>query len=239
MGQGSRQEVKARIKKGEVSVDGSVVKKPETQVTEASEVRVSGQQIRYQKYRYYMLNKPAGVVSATQDPVEKTVLDLLPVALRKGIAPVGRLDKDTVGLLLLTDDGELAHRLLSPRSHVDKVYLAGLDQEVTSRDIESFAQGITLADGTLCKLAQLQKISREEAQRLTGWEEAKLQEYQFAAVTISEGKYHQVKRMAAACGKKVCFLKRLSMGSLTLEPALEEGSFRELTEEEREALGRL
>ena len=235
--QGSRARVKELIRKGEVTVDGALIKKPEFQVGEGACVMVGGKEISYRKYHYYMLNKPPGVVSSTEDPKDPTVLSLLPPELRRSISPVGRLDKDTVGLLLLTDDGELSHRLLSPKSHVDKVYLAGVAEAVKEQDVQHFAAGITLKDGMLCKPAKLEILTEEEVRELMpetipGQTETGGQIAGFARVTISEGKYHQIKRMFAACGNRVCYLKRLSMGSLTLDPELAEGAYRELTEEE-------
>ena len=167
-----------------------------------------------------MLNKPAGDLTATEDRRQETVLDLLPPELRRrALSPVGRLDKDTEGLLLLTNDGQLAHRLLSPKSHVDKVYYARVDGALEPGDIAAFAAGMTLGDGLECLPAGLEILSPTEA-----------------LVTLREGKFHQVKRMLAARGKPVLYLKRLSMGRLRLDPALAPGAWRMLTEEERSAL---
>ena len=168
-----------------------------------------------------MLNKPAGYVSATEDGREQTVLELVPEALRKGLFPVGRLDKDSVGLLLVCDDGELSHRLLSPSSHVDKRYLIRTDEELTADDAKRFASGMILEDGTKLRSAEL-AISDDDACN--------------AVVTIHEGKFHQIKRMVACCDKKVVYLKRLSMGSLDLDDGLGEGEYRELTDKEIEDL---
>ncbi len=212
---GTRSEVKEQIRKGRVQVNGSVVKDPGLGVSAEDCVEADGVQIGYQEHFYYMLNKPAGILTATEDRKQPTVLDLFPENLRKNLAPVGRLDKDTVGLLLITDDGALAHRLLAPKSHVDKVYLAGTDLPVTDEDVKRFAGGMTLADGTQLMPAGLEILSPDRSR-----------------VTIHEGKFHQVKRMFEACGKKVVYLKRLSMGTLTLDPALPEGEWRELTKEE-------
>lgn len=171
----------------------------------------------YKEHVYYMLNKPAGYVSATEDEREKTVLDLFPEKIRKGLFPVGRLDKDSVGLLLLTDDGELAHRLTSPKHHVEKRYLIRTDGPLTEDDVRLFAQGIVLSDGTRFKSAGLD-ISEDDPTS--------------AVVTISEGKYHQIKRMVESRRNRVRYLKRLSVGTLMLDPNLKEGMYRELTDEE-------
>ena len=212
---GTRSEVKEQIRKGRVQVNGSVVKDPGLGVSAEDCVEADGVQIGYQEHFYYMLNKPAGILTATEDRKQPTVMDLFPENLRKNLAPVGRLDKDTVGLLLITDDGALAHRLLAPKSHVDKVYLAGTDLPVTDEDVKRFAGGMILADGTQLMPAGLEILSPDRSR-----------------VTIHEGKFHQIKRMFEACGKKVVYLKRLSMGTLTLDPTLPEGEWRELTKEE-------
>ena len=172
---------------------------------------------------YVMLHKPAGVVSSTQDPRERTVLDLLPQHLRRrALFPVGRLDKDTEGLLLLTNDGPLAHALLAPGRHVDKVYYVEVDGRLDQQDRRAFQAGVTLADGTVCQPADLTVLDPPSQ----------------GLVTLREGKYHQVKRMLAARGKPVTYLKRLSMGPLTLDPALPAGAWRPLTPEEKASLGR-
>ena len=173
-----------------------------------------------ERFTYVMLHKPAGVLSATEDTRQQTVLDLLPPELRRrSLSPVGRLDKDTEGLLLLTNDGALAHRLLAPRSHVDKVYYARVEGALEPADAAAFAAGMTLGDGLECLPAGLEILSP--------WE---------CLVTLREGKFHQVKRMLAARGKPVTYLKRLSMGPLRLDPELAPGAFRMLTAEEKKAL---
>ena len=183
-------------------------------------ILLDGEPLGYEKFTYVMLHKPAGVLTATEDRRQETVLDLLPPELRRrALSPVGRLDKDTEGLLLLTNDGQLAHRLLSPKSHVDKVYYARVDGALEPGDIAAFAAGMTLGDGLECLPAGLEILSPTEA-----------------LVTLREGKFHQVKRMLAARGKPVLYLKRLSMGRLRLDPALAPGAWRMLTEEERSAL---
>ncbi len=220
MGYGTRKEVKVLLKKGVVTVNGEVITEPSLHVKPKEEVvAVAGDQITYESNRYYMLNKPAGVVSATEDLREKTVLDLLPEKDRRGLFPVGRLDKDTTGLLLLTDDGDLAHRLLAPKMHVDKTYRAILDGRVTEREIELFAQGLVVDRDFTALPARLVILSDNEAE-----------------VTIREGKYHQVKRMFESVGRKVLGLKRISMGSLILDESLAEGDYRRLDREEEKLL---
>ena len=211
---GTRSQVKDMVKKGMVSVDGEVVKKADYKFDEtAARVCVNGKELSYQKFYYYMLNKPQGVVSATTDNHDKTVLDLLKGAPGKDMFPVGRLDKDTEGLLLITNDGDLAHRLLAPKKHVDKLYYAKVDGEPDSFDAKRFEEGIVLADGTECLPAKLEYTGSNEC-----------------FVTVMEGKYHQVKRMLAACGKPVLELRRLSIGGLCLDEDLGPGGFRELDE---------
>ena len=218
---GSRSEVKLLIRKGLVLVDGSPVKDPGYMLRGSETVVAKGTAVEYREHFYYMLNKPAGVITATEDKHDKTVLDLFPEELRRGLIPAGRLDKDTVGLLLITDDGELVHRLLSPAHHVDKRYLLHTDIAMDKTDIEAFRAGLTLQDGTELKEALLE-ISEADPCK--------------AVITIREGKYHQIKRMLASRGKQVIYLKRLSMGPLTLDPALNEGEYRELTETEISSL---
>lgn len=219
-GKWSRKEAKALIKAGRVRVEDRLPKGPEDKVEEGSLVTVDGKPIFTEKYVYLMLHKPAGVISATQDAKEKTVLDLLPKDLRrKDLFPVGRLDKDTEGLLLLTDDGELAHRLLSPKHHVDKRYYARVDGALGPEDVAAFALGMTLGDGLECLPAGLEPL-----------------EPGACIVTLREGKFHQVKRMLAARGAPVLYLKRLSMGPLVLDEALPVGAFRELTAAETATL---
>lgn len=216
-GRWSRKEAKALIRAGRVLVDGSQPAGPEQKVGEDGTVLVDGHPISTEKYTYIMLHKPAGVVSSTEDPREQTVLSLLPREMRKiGLFPVGRLDKDTEGLLLLTNDGQLAHRLLSPSKHVDKVYYAEVDGVITEEDRSAFRAGMTLGDGTQCLPAELEL----------------LEETNQCLVTLREGKYHQVKRMLAARGKPVAYLKRMSMGPLRLDPDLPAGAWRPLEDAE-------
>ena len=223
---GSRTEVKNFLKAGRVTVNGKKEKSAKLQINEETdEICFDGQKLDYEEFVYYMMNKPQGVISATEDSEHKTVLDLLDdLARSKEVFPVGRLDIDTHGLLLLTNDGQLAHALLSPKRHVDKIYLARVDGIMTQEDVETFAQGIPLKDFT-CKPAKLELVSldREKNQSLV-------------RVTIAEGKFHQIKRMVAYCGKEVVDLQRLTMGTLTLDENLKRGEWRRLTTEELESL---
>ena len=220
-GKKSRREVREMVRQGRVLVDGKPAPAADMKVDpQTAVILLDGEPLGYEKFTYVMLHKPAGVLTATEDRRQETVLDLLPPELRRrALSPVGRLDKDTEGLLLLTNDGQLAHRLLSPKSHVDKVYYARVDGALEPGDIAAFAAGITLGDGLECLPAKLEILSPTEA-----------------LVTLREGKFHQVKRMLAARGKPVLYLKRLSMGRLRLDPALAPGAWRMLTEEERSAL---
>lgn len=216
-GKKSRREVKLLVKQGRILVDGVPASAPEMKVDPVvSEILLDGEDIGYRRFTYIMLHKPAGVLSAVEDKRQKTVLDLLPEELQKrGLSPVGRLDKDTEGLLLLTNDGDLTHHLLSPRHHVDKVYYARVDGVLNDADCAAFAAGMTLGDGLECMPAGLEILAPDQA-----------------LVTLQEGKFHQVKRMLAARGKPVTYLKRLSMGPLRLDETLQIGEFRHLTEEE-------
>ena len=223
-GVGTRSQVKQMIRKGQIAINGETVKKPDQKVDgEKDKIEVMGKEIRYQKYRYLLLHKPSGYVSATEDKKEQTVLSLLPEELRKDLFPVGRLDKDTEGLLLLTNDGALAHRLLSPKKHVDKTYYARVQGRVTDEDQAAFLQGVDIGDEKDTMPAQLEILEAAEESRIL--------------LTIQEGRFHQVKRMFEARGKKVVYLKRISMGPLALEEGLKPGNYRELTEDEQEALG--
>ena len=216
---GTRSQVKEYIKKGQVAINGQIVKKPETKVNEDTDIVIcQGKEIHYQKYVYYMLNKPEGVVSATNDNTAPTVVSLLTVPEQKELFPVGRLDKDTEGLLLITNDGELAHRLLSPKKHVDKVYYAKVQGKVDESDVKAFADGVDIGDDTLAKSADLRILKSGKESEIE--------------LTITEGRFHQVKRMFHAVGKEVIYLKRLSMGSLALDKTLTKGEYRSLTEEE-------
>lgn len=223
MGAGTRSEVKKYIRQGSVTVDGVTVKKPEEKVNELTQiVCVNGKQIGYEKFEYYMLNKPKGVVSATTDPKDQTVVELIESRKRKDLFPVGRLDKDTEGLLLITNDGELAHRLLAPKKHVDKVYYAKIDGTVTEETVARFREGLDIGSGEFAKPSSLTIVKSGLISEIE--------------LTIQEGKFHQVKRMFHAVGMEVLELKRLSMGSLVLDPALKPGEYRRLKEEEVEKL---
>ncbi|TYU96499.1 rRNA pseudouridine synthase [Listeria monocytogenes] len=216
-GFGSRKEVKPLLKSGAVVVNGTIQKDSKTQVNpDKDQITVHGTPVVYQEFVYFMLHKPQNVVSATEDNVSETVIDLL--AQEDTLTdpfPVGRLDKDTEGLLIITNDGTLAHNLLSPKKHIDKTYYAKIDGDVTAADVEAFAAGIELDDGYTCKPASLEIITPNEIK-----------------VTIQEGKFHQVKRMFAARGKSVSYLKRISMGNLQLDESLALGEYRPLTEAE-------
>ena len=222
MGVGTRQEVKKYMKQGRVAVDGEIVKKPETKVdTDKSVVSFDGREVAYAEYEYYMLNKPAGVISATEDTRCETVVDLIESKKRKDLFPVGRLDKDTEGLLLITNDGALAHRLLSPKKHVDKCYFARIQGKVTEEDVTAFAKGINI--GT----------AEEEEWTMPGkLVIVKSDEVSEIRLTIQEGKFHQVKRMFQAVEKEVIYLKRETMGTMVLDETLKPGDYRELTDEE-------
>ncbi len=225
-GRWSRREVKELIRRGRVMVDGAAARSAEEKVdAQSAQISVDGEAVSYQQFTYIMLHKPSGVLSATDDARQRTVLDLLPKELqRQGLFPVGRLDKDTEGLLLLTNDGALAHALLAPKKHVDKVYYAQTDGTLTKDDCDAFAQGMTLADGLQCLPAELVILRTGETSEVL--------------VTLREGKFHQVKRMLAARGNTVTYLKRLQMGTLYLDKALAAGAYRELTAEELENLRR-
>ena len=220
MGVGTRQEVKKQIRQGKAAVNGTVVKAADTKIDETSdEVTICGRNISYVSYEYYMLNKPAGVVSATEDRRDTTVIDLIKEKKRKDLFPVGRLDKDTEGLLLITNDGDLAHRLLAPKKHVDKVYYAKIDGMVTEEDVKRFAEGINIG---------------AEEEEMTKLDIMKSAEESEIRLTVQEGKFHQVKRMFLAVGKEVTYLKRERMGTLCLDENLKPGEYRLLTEEEIE-----
>lgn len=244
-GIGSRSQVKQLIKKGYITVNNMPCKVSDMKIDENNDViKYNGRVLSYQKFHYYMLNKPAGVVSATSDNANDTVLSLLHGINIKGLFPVGRLDKDTEGLLLITDDGQLSHNLLSPAKHVNKTYFAVIDSAVTDDDVLAFKEGVDIGDEKLTKPAELQILNSEHSDQddkpiitpaLTAIRE--LPDHSGTEVTqilltITEGRFHQVKRMFQAVGKNVIYLKRISMGHLTLDPTLKSGEFRELTPEE-------
>ena len=224
MGMGTRSQLKEAAKKGRILVNGEVEKKTERKIVPGNDVvSFDGQPVSYVEMEYYMLNKPQGVVSATEDKRHRTVVELVGDRKRDDLFPVGRLDIDTEGLLLITNDGDLAHRLLSPKRHVDKVYFARIEGELPADAGERLARGITLTDGTPTLPARL------EIQKQGGGESEIL-------LTIHEGKFHQVKRMFEALGCQVVYLKRMSMGPLVLDGELQPGEYRALNEEELEAL---
>lgn len=225
MGCGTRSEIKKWAKSGLIVVNGVVIKDSGKQVDPDDDtIHLDGEEIRYREFVYIMLHKPPGVISATEDSRERTVVDLLPDDMRVfDPFPVGRLDKDTEGLLLLTNDGKLAHELLSPRKHVPKTYYARIAGRVSEEDITAFQQGVVLDDGYLTQPAELVILQLDEQDDVV---------YSYIEVTITEGKFHQVKRMFEAVGKKVVYLKRMTMGSLTLDPELALGAWRELSEAE-------
>lgn len=218
MGAGSRSLVKQKIRKGLVTVDGKPVRNPEQKVEKEQRVCLEGECFSYIEYEYYMLNKPAGVVSACTDDTCQTVLDLIPERKRKDLFPVGRLDKDTEGLLLITNDGKLAHFLLSPKWHVDKTYEVRVQGILTEEHVRIFREGVDIGEERLTLPALLEIRSSGEVSE--------------AQVTIREGKFHQIKRMFQAIGCEVVFLKRVAMGSLRLDERLRAGEYRPLTEGE-------
>ena len=219
-GRWSRREVKELVRQGRVSVDGVPARSAEEKADpETAEIRVSGEVLTWRRYTWVMLNKPAGYLSATEDGRGATVLDLLPPELQKqGLFPVGRLDKDTEGLLLLTNQGDLAHDLLSPKKHVDKEYFLRVDGCLTAADCVAAAAGLHLDDGLACLPAELAILPESGGRE--------------AHIIIREGKFHQIKRMMAYLGKPVLYLERIRMGNLPLDPAVSRGSWRFLTEEE-------
>jgi 16S rRNA pseudouridine516 synthase len=229
MGCGSRNEVKQILRSGKVTVNGECIRDGARHIVpQQDRVACKDELIRYREFIYLMLNKPAGVVSATEDIRDRTVLDLVDEKYHnKGLFPVGRLDKDTEGLLILTNDGDLGHRLLAPKKHVAKRYYASIEGEVGAADVEAFRIGIILDDGYQTMPAQLDILDSGEFSGM-GMSEV--------IVEICEGKFHQIKRMMQALGKQVTYLKRISMGDLTLDPSLKLGEYRELTEAEIDLL---
>ncbi|WP_446897690.1 pseudouridine synthase [Clostridium sp. LBM24168] len=225
MGYGTRKQIKAMVKDGHVSIDGVIIHDSSIKVdTDNNSIEIDGKLIDYKEYIYIMMNKPDGVVSSTYDNYEETVIDLLEPEYRAfDPFPVGRLDKDTVGLLLITNDGEMNHRLISPKWHVDKVYYAEIDKILSSSDIEAFKKGIILDDGYKCMPAKLEIISADK-------------DGSMANVIVQEGKFHQVKRMFESLGKNVVYLKRIKFGPIQLDNSLKEGSYRELSKFELESV---
>jgi len=226
MGEGSRKDVRKLLRAGAVTVDGKITKQHDLKIdADANEIRVYGEIIEYKKYVYIMMNKPAGYITATSDddPDVRFVTELLPEELAYTDAfPVGRLDKDTVGLLLLTNDGIFSHRTLSPKKHVEKEYFARVTGKVDETDVAAFLNGVTLEDGYKCRPAKLEILQQGDVSEVK--------------VIIIEGKFHQIKRMFQAVGKTVTFLKRTSFGGITLDPELPEGSCRELNAYEMEII---
>lgn len=215
----SRSDVKKMVKGGRITVDGAVAKSADIKIdAEKSVIAIDGKALSYKKHIYIMLNKPQGVISASNDKTQQTVVDLVPPELfREGLFPAGRLDGDTTGFVLITDDGDFAHRILSPKNHIMKTYHAVLKSPLTEKDIERFKNGIELSDGTLCLEAEVRMLQTEVPT---------------AEVKICEGKYHQVKRMFAALGNKVLYLRRVKMGELSLDESLREGECKEITADE-------
>lgn len=215
LGIGTRSAVKEIIKKKRISVNENIVTDPSIHVDSNDRVKLDGNLLKYQEYRYYMLNKPSGVITATEDKCSQTVLDLLSGENVKDLFPVGRLDKDTEGLLLITNDGNLAHDLLSPKKHVDKCYYVELEKPITKDAIKALGNGVDIGDDTCTLPATISAVSPTSVY-----------------ITITEGRYHQIKRMFHAVGNHVTYLKRISMGSLTLDDDLPLGNYRPLYDDE-------
>lgn len=220
MGFGTRAEVKKIIRQKRVAIDGKITNVINTQViVDEQKITVDGIAVEYQEFFYFIMNKPQGVISATKDNMHKTVIDLLSLEdQKKDVFPVGRLDIDTEGLLLLTNDGQLTHKLLSPKKHVPKIYYAKVEGEVTKEDVKILAEGVTLSDGYVCMPAYLHIVNAGEISEIE--------------LTINEGKFHQVKRMMQAVGKEVVYLQRVGMGALKLPEDLELGAYKKATKEE-------
>lgn len=221
-GKGTRSNVRQLIKCGKVSVNGKICKKSDTHIDETNDtICCEGKLLCYSRYHYYMLNKPAGVITASSDKNTQTVIDLLKGVSHKNLSPAGRLDKDTEGLLLITDDGALIHNLLSPAKHIPKTYYADIDGIVDDTHVQLFSEGIDIGDDKLTKPALLEILTTDESEH-----------HSSIKITITEGRYHQIKRMFQSVNMKVKYLKRLSMGSLTLDKNLAPGEFRELNSDE-------
>lgn len=220
IGYGTRSQVQKLIKQKRVKIDDQVVNKPEQGlVINKQIVKVDGEVATYKEFYYFILNKPQDVITATRDNVHQTVVDLLePMDQNKDVAPVGRLDKDTEGLLVLTNDGKMAHSLLSPKKHVDKIYFAKIEGKMTQEDVDAFREGVELGDGMKCMPAKLEILKAGDISEVH--------------ITIKEGKFHQVKRMVGCLGKKVIYLQRIKMGGFSLPEDLALGCYRELTEKE-------
>lgn len=212
---GTRSQVKVLIQKGQVSVNGEIIKKPETKVEESDVICCQNTVLTNEEYSYYMFHKPAGIITATEDNFQKTVLDYFKEEPCKNLYPVGRLDKDTEGLLLITNDGELGHRLLSPRHHIEKTYFVKLECDIHESDIKQLEEGVDIGEKRMTLPAKIEVLDEKTVH-----------------ITITEGKFHQVKRMFEAVNNKVVYLKRISMGNMKLDEALSLGEYRRLTEEE-------
>lgn len=220
MGIGTRSNVKSEIKKGKITVNGAVCKDANVKIdSDNDEICFDGKQIVYEQYEYFMLNKPAGIISAATDNKEKTVVDLITDKKKKDLFPIGRLDKDTEGLILISNDGELSHNLLSPKKHVDKTYYVELDKVLSDENANKVCQGVFIEKDVKTLPAQIERISNDKVY-----------------LTIHEGKFHQVKKMFHAVGCEVTYLKRMSMGSLKLDESLKPGEYRALTSDEIKAL---
>ncbi|MCT4585778.1 MAG: rRNA pseudouridine synthase [Peptostreptococcaceae bacterium] len=224
MGYGTRSEIKRVIMGKKVRVNGDIIKSPKLHVDENNdEIYIGNEKVNYREFIYIMMNKPKDVISATFDNMHETVIDLLTIDEQIfDPAPVGRLDIDTEGLLLITNDGKLSHKLLAPKKHVDKTYYAIIDSKVEEKHIKDFKEGIILDDGYKCMSADLKILESDENSKIE--------------LTIREGKFHQVKRMFKSLEMTVLYLKRVSMGSLKLDENLSLGEFRELTKDELESL---
>lgn len=222
-GIGSRSDVRKIIKAGRVAVNGAAEKAADAKIEETAEILIDGKAFIYKKHIYIMMNKPFGVLSASEDQRDETVIDLLPEHLkRRGLFPAGRLDKDTEGLLIITDDGVLAHNMLSPKKHISKTYFARIEGEVSDADIAAFKKGIVLEEGFKCLPSELTILTSGFISEIE--------------LTIYEGKFHQIKRMFLARDKRVAYLKRICMGKLKLDVTLKSGEARELTKEEKNLL---
>lgn len=221
LGDVSRKDARELVKRGEIKINGLAAQSPEQKIDpEKDEITLSGKTVGYKKHLYIMLNKPVGVVCASRDGLSETVIGLLPENLRRrGLFPAGRLDKDTVGFVLITDDGALSHRLLAPKSHVPKKYFVKLERDLCENAEKEFLGGMTIDGGEVCLPAKLKRLSPRECE-----------------VVLHEGKYHQIKRMFAALGNEVVYLKRTEFGGIPLDERLAEGQARELTEDELRTL---
>ena len=239
MGKGTRSQLKQDLKRGLVTVNGQVEKSADRKVDPSvDKVTYAGEDVSYVAYEYYLLHKPAGYISATEDRRQETVLDLIADRSRDDLFPVGRLDKDTEGLLLITNDGDLAHRLLHPKKHVDKTYFARVRGRATQEMVQAFADGLDIGDDKPTLPAVMEIVSTG-GRSVVVTEEGSQEEIETSEVkiTIREGRFHQVKRMMEAVGSEVLYLKRLTMGPLQLDEDLALGEYRRLTEDEKRALG--